>query len=107
MTILSVMQLNTMKAELSQTEKVLPTQPQRRVVSIIARRYQDNKVPIQHGMVSVDRTIKSTSNIQATRSENKNSLKLITDKPSVLKAGSRSKGSRKELYREEPKDSSV
>ena len=86
MTILSAMQLNTMMAELSQTEKVLPTQPQRRVMSIIARRYQDNKVLIQHGMVSVARTIKSTSNIQATRSENKNSLKLTTDKPSVLKA---------------------
>ena len=76
-------------------------------MNIIARRYRDNKVPIQHGMVSVARTIKSTSNIQATRSENKNSLKLTTDKPSALKAGSRSKGSRKELYREEPKDSSV
>ena len=67
MTILSAMQLNTMKAEFSLTEKVLPTQPQRRVVSIIVRRYQDNKVPIQHGMDSVDRTIKYTNNIPATK----------------------------------------
>ena len=107
MTILSVMRLNTTKAEVSQTEKVLPTQLRRRVMSIIARRYQVSKVLNQHGMASVVRTTKSTSSTRVTRSENKISHKLTTDKLSVLKAGSRSKGSRKELYREEPKDSSV
>ena len=76
-------------------------------MSIIARRYQVSKVLNQHGMASVVRTTKSTSSTRVTRSENKISHKLTTDKLSVLKAGSRSKGSRKELYREEPKDSSV
>ena len=107
MTILSAMQLNTTKAELSQTEKVLPTLLQRREMNILARRCQDSRVMTQHGMASVARTTKSTSSTQVTKSENKNSLKLTIDKQSVLKAGSKFKGSRKELCQEELKVSSV
>ena len=63
----SVMQPHTTKAEPNPTERALPILRQRKVLNTIAKRCQDNKVQIQHGMDSVDRTIKYTNSIPATK----------------------------------------
>ena len=67
LTIHSGMQPHTTKAEPSPTERVSLILRQRKAPNIIAKRCQDNKVPIQHGMDSVDRTIKYTNSILATK----------------------------------------
>ena len=59
------------------------------------------------GTDSVARIIKSISSTQETRSESKNSRKLTTDKPLVLKAESKFRDSKKESWLEEPRVSSV
>ena len=101
------MQLSITKVELSQTGRALPTLLQRRVTSTPEKRYQASRVLTLPGTDSAARIIKSTSSTQETRSESKNSRKLTTDKPLVLKAESKFRDSKKESWLEEPRVSSV
>ena len=67
LTIHSEMQPHTTKAEPSPTERASPILRQRKVPNTTVKRCQDNKVQNQHGMDSVDRTIKYTNSTLATK----------------------------------------
>ena len=85
----------------------MPTQLLRKAPTTIAKRFQASRVLTLLGTGLVAKITKSISSMQETKSESKNSRKLTTDRQSVRKVESKFRGSKKELWLEGPKVSSV